>query len=81
METTNSTVLLADMIVSFFANCISADVIAEQFGKDANAVRDILFSAMKRYEDADCDDEGATSEQNAVMDKIIEETAEKILAL
>ena len=81
MKTSNSTTLLHDMIISFFSNGISADVIAKQFGKDEQAVRDILFSAMKRYEDADCDDEGATASQEAVMDNIIEETAEAILAL
>ena len=45
------------------------------------AITDILNLTQQEWDDADCDDEGATKEQDAVLDKIIEDAACSIAEL
>ena len=44
-------------------------------------IDNILCLTHQEWEDADCDAEGANKEQDAVLDKIIEDAAEEIAAL
>jgi hypothetical protein len=45
------------------------------------AIADILEHTQQEWDAADCDFEGATKEQNVVLDKIIEDAAEEIAEL
>ena len=45
------------------------------------AIADILLRTQQEWDDADCDDEGATKEQDVVLDKIIEDAAIEIAEL
>ena len=44
-------------------------------------ISDILNSTQQEWDDADCDAEGATKEQDAALDKIIEDAANSIAEL
>ena len=45
------------------------------------AIADILLRTQQEWNDADCDAEGATKEQDVVLDKIIEDAAIEIAEL
>ena len=49
----------------------------EQYGYDR--FDDILAEFTREWEDAECDEEGATPEQDAILDKILSDTAQEIL--
>jgi len=45
------------------------------------AIADILGLTQQEWDEADCDDEGATKEQDVVLDRIIEDAASSIAEL
>ena len=48
---------------------------------DSNELRSILRDFLMKWENAECDIEGATKKQNAIMDTILEDYAEQILTI
>lgn len=71
--------IIENALVEYDSN-ISDTYIAklqEQYGYDR--FDDILAEFTREWEDAECDEEGATPEQDVILDKILSDTAQEIL--
>jgi len=75
----------ANMInYAFSSNALINEVIrplTEVSEEQEQAIDDILCLTQQEWNDADCDAEGATKEQDVVLDKIIEDAAISIAEL
>lgn len=68
------------VLVEYAANLCNSDKVAEVFGcEPTEELSNILCDFVREWEAAPCDPEGATPEQDAVLDSILGEYAERIL--
>lgn len=68
------------VLVEYAANLCSSDKVAEVFGcEPTEELSNILCDFVREWKAAPCDPEGATPEQDAVLDSILGEYAERIL--
>lgn len=77
---------VSNNVIDYFANSISASNFIEKHIKSITTVSDaqeekicnILSEYDREFANADCDEEGATREQDAELDRIIEKCANAI---
>lgn len=72
---------LSDAIVNYFANGITLETIAEEFGLDTQKTSDILGQAQREWDAVEIDAEGANAEQEAELDAITEAVVAQLLSL
>lgn len=70
---------LSDAIINYFANGTTSRTIAEEFELDAQKTSDILWQAQKEWDAVEIDPEWPNAEQDAELDKILENTLDKLL--
>lgn len=71
-----------DLLTGYSSNGISSSDIAGRLGLDNDLrVAEILGQFQREWDNAPCDDEGATKEQDEYLDSILESAADKLLAL
>lgn len=76
-------------IIDFLSNAKTATAfineviqpLTEVSEEQEQEITDILLLTQQEWDDADCDFEGATKEQDAVLDRIIEDAAQEIAEL
>lgn len=71
--------MIENALVEYSSNMPNTYIskLQEQYGYDR--FDDILAEFTREWEDAECDEEGATPEQDAILDKILSDTAQEIL--
>lgn len=72
---------LEGLIIEFFSNLRNSISISKYLNKDEESVTEILVKAQRDWDDAECDDEGATPEQDREMDNIIKDTIDQLLSI
>ncbi len=72
---------VSELLVEYLSNMINTSDVAEKLSITEEKLEQILKDTQQDWEDADCDKEGATKEQEAKMDLILERAAEKIIRL
>ncbi len=78
--------VIENNIVDYFANSISASDFVDKFirpiinvtEEQEGEITNIMAAANRDWDNADCDSEGATQEQDAELDRIIEECSKAI---
>lgn len=82
------TEVIENNLVEYFANSISSSRFIDEFIRPITSVTEdqeeeianIMAEANRDWDNAECDVEGATREQDILMDKILEKTASCIIA-
>jgi len=75
---------IGGVILSYFSNSINTFDLMKKLGlngKTEDEVSEILKEAQKDWNDAPCDNEGATREQDAKLDLIIENTVTQLIQI
>ena len=78
--------VVSDNVVCYFANSISSTNFVDKHIRPINSVSeemedkitDILAEYNREWDNADCDEEGATQEQDKELDVIIEKCSKEI---
>ena len=70
---------IIDMLTAYAANSISGCDIAEKLNKDEDEVFNILREFQKEWDEAPCDEDGPTREQDEHMDGILENYAQELM--
>lgn len=69
-------------LIQYASNDISSSDIADMLNlSDDIRVANILTDFQSDWDQCECDDEGATKEQDKAMDALLEATAKELLAL
>jgi hypothetical protein len=72
---------VCDLLVGYVSNGISATGIARRIGKDELKIGEALYVLQQEWDEMPCDPEGATKEQEADMDRLLEIYAQELLEL
>lgn len=82
MKNTITQLEVCELLIDYSGNIISSSELADKIGKTDNAeVANILKEFQREWDEAPCDEEGATKEQDAYIDSILENYANQLLAL
>ena len=70
---------IIDMLTAYAANAISGCEIAEKLNKNEDSIKIILQEFEQEWEEAPCNEDGATKEQDEHMDEILENYAQELI--
>mgnify|MGYP001589564959 CR=1 FL=1 len=72
---------ISDFLVHYLSNAITLSTLSEQIEKDELQVGVIIIGLQRTWDSLPCDSEGPTPEQDAAMDALLQEYAEKLYNL
>jgi len=82
MNTITKKEQLFDLLIDYTANIIISSEIAEFLGTaNEEAVIKVLGEFQRAWDSADCDPEGATKEQDRILDEIVDNYAKELLQI
>lgn len=71
---------VCELLLRYAANSITSDAIAEQLGADPHETAEILAVFQHDWDNTEVDEEGATTKQDAELDRLIDFYAADLLS-